>query len=93
MTMFLRQLVDYREKIAEDFTPNERYLLSVAFKNYIGRYQISARVANVISKTPKYKKYIETLPQYKRDLFKRLRDQAYDIAQLFKTKAYKVAAD
>lgn len=48
--LFLDRLIDFRESIAEDFTMNERYLISLCYKNYIGDVQVSARVATLLSK-------------------------------------------
>ena len=44
MTRFLYDVVELHEEINEDFTTTERYMLTVAYKNYIGPYQIGARV-------------------------------------------------
>ena len=57
MILFLGKLIDFRESIAEDFTMEERYLISVGYKNYIGDIQTSARVATAIAQTKKYQRY------------------------------------
>ena len=51
MTRFLKDVISIHEEMAEDFSPNERYILTVAFKNYIGPFQIGARVVAAIGKT------------------------------------------
>ena len=38
MQNYLTQLILLRENIQEDFTKDERALISVGFKNYIGKF-------------------------------------------------------
>lgn len=93
MVNYLTKLVNFRESIAEDFTAAERLYISVGFKNYMGRFLSQSRIVDAIGKTGKYKKYLNTLPKFKRELLYRQREQARKIARLFKDKAYKVASD
>ena len=91
---FLGLLIDFREQMAEDFTTNERYLISVGYKNYIGDVQVSARVATLLSQTPRYRqRYPLPLQRFKRKQQERLRTEALEIAALMKGKAYKIAHD
>ena len=93
MTSYLTDLINLRVELAEDFTVAERYVLTVGFKNYIGQFQIGARVCQAVGKTEKYFKYKEVLPRYKHKVYDRLKDESLKIAKLFKEEAYKVASD
>lgn len=79
---------------ADEFTPKERYLISLCYKNYIGDIQVSARVATLLSKTPRYQqRYAIPLNEFKREKQNRLKSEALAIANTMKGKAYKVARD
>ena len=93
MVNYLTKLINFKESIAEDFTQSERVYISVGFKNYMGGFLSQSRIVNAIGKTGKYKKYLNTLPKFKRELLYRQRDHAKKIARLFRDKAYKVASD
>ena len=62
MANFLKQIIATRQAMTEDFNIEERNLLSVGFKNYIGELQMQTRVAYAIDRTPKYRKYGDALP-------------------------------
>ena len=74
MVNYLTKLINFRESIAEDFTPAERLYISVGFKNYMGRFLSQSRIVDAIGKTGKYKKYLNTLPKFKRELLYRQRE-------------------
>lgn len=91
---FLDQLIDFKEEIGEDFSADERYLISMGYKNYIGDIQVAARVVTLISKTPKYRtRYTKPIQTFKRKQQERLRSAALEIAALLKGKVYKISKD
>jgi hypothetical protein len=54
---------------------------------------MSVRIAYAIDKTPKYKKYGDALPLFKKALVEELKKNASEIAYLIRDKAYKLASD
>jgi 14-3-3 protein epsilon len=58
-------MVSYLEKIVEgkneDFTTEERNLLSVGFKNQIGSKRTAIRTISAIEQNPKYQKFNDAL--------------------------------
>ena len=50
----------------EDFTTEERNLLSVGFKNQIGSKRTAIRTISAIEQNPKYSKFNDSLSTYKR---------------------------
>lgn len=57
-----------------DFTTEERNLLSVGFKNLIGGKRTAIRTISAIEQNPKYAKYSEALSSYK----KRIEDELFN---------------
>jgi 14-3-3 protein epsilon len=49
----------------EDFTTEERNLLSVGFKNQIGSKRTAIRTISAIEQNPKYSKFNDSLKKYK----------------------------
>ena len=68
-------------------------MISIGFKNYIGELQMQVRVAYAIDKTPKYRKYGDALPSFKKKLVEELKAKSSEIAYLIRDKAYKLASD
>jgi len=53
-------------KAGEDFTIDERNLLSVGFKNLIGSQRGAIRTIGAIEQNPKYQKFGAALAVYKK---------------------------
>ena len=63
MVNFLNEAIG--AKAGEDFTIDERNLLSVGFKNQIGANRGAIRTIGAIEQNPKYQKFGDALKQYK----------------------------
>ena len=63
MVGFLKLVVGNK---AEDFTTEERNLLSVGFKNQIGSKRTAIRTISAIEQNPKYQKFNDGLTKYKK---------------------------
>ena len=63
MVKFLHAAIDL--KSGEDFTIDERNLLSVGFKNLIGSQRGAIRTIGAIEQNPKYQQYGTSLEAYK----------------------------
>jgi 14-3-3 protein epsilon len=63
-------MVSYLEAVVqaknEDFTTEERNLLSVGFKNQIGSKRTAIRTISAIEQNPKYSKFNDALGTYKK---------------------------
>ena len=70
MVDFLQQAID--AKSGEDFTIDERNLLSVGFKNLIGSERGAIRTIGAIEQNPKYQKFGDALGTYKKKIEKEL---------------------
>ena len=58
MVEFLREVIKSK---SDDFTTEERNLLSVGFKNQIGSKRTAIRTISAIEQNPKYSKFNEAL--------------------------------
>ena len=67
MVSYLQEVVKSK---AEDFTTEERNLLSVGFKNQIGSKRTALRTIGAIEQNPKYSKFNDSLAQYKKKIEK-----------------------
>jgi len=65
MVAFLEQVVASKH---EDFTTEERNLLSVGFKNQIGSKRTAIRTISAIEQNPKYEKFKHALETYKKKI-------------------------
>ena len=70
-------MVDFLEegiklKSGGDFTPDERNLLSVGFKNLIGDQRGAIRTIGAVEQNPKYAKFGEALKAYKQKIIDEL---------------------
>ena len=70
MVDFLKQAIG--SKSGEDFTVDERNLLSVGFKNLIGSQRGAIRTIGAIEQNPKYTKFGDALQKYKAQIEKEL---------------------
>ena len=72
MVLYLNKVVENK---AEDFTTEERNLLSVGFKNQIGSKRTAIRTISAIEQNPKYAKFQDGLVAYKKKIEGELYDQ------------------
>ena len=77
MVDFLKKAIN--QKSGEDFTIDERNLLSVGFKNLIGSQRGAIRTIGAIEQNPKYQKFGGALKEYKTKIEKELYDQCIGI--------------
>ena len=66
MVEFLK--VAAKSKSGEDFTIDERNLLSVGFKNLIGANRGAIRTIGAVEQNPKYQKFNAGLDTYKKKI-------------------------
>jgi 14-3-3 protein epsilon len=81
MVMYLKLVVESKN---DDFTTEERNLLSVGFKNLIGQQRTAIRTISAIEQNPKYSKFNESLGLYKTKIEKELYDQCMSIVNIVK---------
>merc|ERR1711898_80144 len=81
------------KKSGEDFTIDERNLLSVGFKNLIGSQRGAIRTIGAIEQNPKYQKFSGALGEYKKKIEKELYDQCMKIVNTVKNNCLQLAAD
>ena len=81
------------KKGGEDFTIDERNLLSVGFKNLIGSQRGAIRTIGAIEQNPKYQKFGDALAAYKKKIEKELYDQCMKIVNITKNQCLPLAAD
>ena len=65
MVHYLNEVVKSK---SEDFTTEERNLLSVGFKNQIGSKRTAIRTITAIEQNPKYQKFNSGLSVYKKKI-------------------------
>jgi len=91
MVDFLKAAID--AKSGEDFTIDERNLLSVGFKNLIGSQRGAIRTIGAIEQNPKYQKFGDALATYKKKIESELYDKCMLIVQTVQDKCIKLAAE
>ena len=91
MVDFLSQAI--AAKSGEDFTVDERNLLSVGFKNLIGSQRGAIRTIGAIEQNPKYTKFGDALQTYKKKIETELYDQCIKIVTTVKDSCLKLAQD
>merc|ERR1711937_397464 len=91
MVNFLKAAI--AQKGGEDFTVDERNLLSVGFKNLIGSQRGAIRTIGAIEQNPKYQKFGDALGEYKKKIEKELYDQCMLIVKIVKSKCLSLAAE
>jgi len=75
-------LVAIAAKSGEDFTIDERNLLSVGFKNLIGSQRGAIRTIGAIEQNPKYQKFGGALSDYKKKIEAELYDKCTSIVKI-----------
>ena len=91
MVDFLKNAID--AKSGEDFTVDERNLLSVGFKNLIGSQRGAIRTIGAIEQNPKYTKFSDALQTYKKRIENELYDKCIEIVEVVRGKCLGCAAD
>jgi 14-3-3 protein epsilon len=91
MVTFLEDAISLKK--GEDFTIDERNLLSVGFKNLIGSQRGAIRTIGAIEQNPKYQKFGDALAAYKKKIEKELFDQCMKIVNIVKNKCFSLASD
>ena len=91
MVLFLEEAIN--SKSGEDFTIDERNLLSVGFKNLIGSQRGAIRTIGAIEQNPKYQKFAGSLLDYKGKIEKELYSQCMRIVKIVKDKCLKLASE
>ena len=89
MVSYLQEVVKVK---SEDFTTEERNLLSVGFKNQIGSKRTAIRTISAIEQNPKYQKFNDGLSAYKKKIEGELYDQCLNIVQIVKDQCMAQAA-
>ena len=89
MVYYLQEVVKNKN---EDFTTEERNLLSVGFKNQIGSKRTAIRTISAIEQNPKYQKFNDGLSTYKKKIEGELYDQCISIVKIVRDQCMKVAA-
>jgi len=90
MFNFLKEVIALKD---QDFTTEERNLLSVGFKNLIGANRTAIRTIAAIEQNPKYSKYNGSLDVYKKKIEGELYDQCKSIVTLVKDKCLAKASN
>tara|TARA_B110001450_G_scaffold223285_1_gene220311 strand:+ start:116 stop:694 length:579 start_codon:yes stop_codon:yes gene_type:complete len=88
MVHYLQEVVKSK---SDDFTTEERNLLSVGFKNQIGSKRTAIRTISAIEQNPKYSKFNEALTTYKKKIEGELYDQCISIVGIVKDSCLNVA--
>merc|ERR1712113_983762 len=91
MVQFLNEAIG--NKAGEDFTIDERNLLSVGFKNQIGANRGAIRTIGAIEQNPKYQKFGTALKEYKTQIEESLYNQCMAIVQKVEQKCLGLAKD
>ena len=91
MVQFLNEAID--AKSGEDFTIDERNLLSVGFKNLIGSQRGAIRTIGAIEQNPKYQKFGDALSTYKKKIENELYEKCMLIVKTVENKCVKLAAE
>lgn len=86
-------MIKHHYDCSADFTVEERNLISTGLKNNLTHIQTAVKVVHYIGKTPKYKKYQEALPDFKKSLTEDYLNLAKENAYLLLDKAYKCASE
>ena len=81
MVMYLNKVAQQK---TEDFTTEERNLLSVGFKNQIGSKRTAIRTISAIEQNPKYQKFNDGLLAYKKKIEQELYNQCIAIVDIVK---------
>ena len=77
MVKYLEEAI--KLKNGEDFTIDERNLLSVGFKNLIGSQRGAIRTIGAIEQNPKYQKFNDALSGYKKKIENELYEKCMSI--------------
>ena len=59
---YVKEMIDAKLELNVDFDIDERNLISVGFRNYLGKLQTAVRIMAAIGKQEKYQKFGALLP-------------------------------
>ena len=83
-------MVDFLQQVLEikggEVNPDERNLLSVAFKNLISSKRAACRTISAIEQNPKYAKFNDALTKYKTTIEVQLHDDCQKIINMIESK-------
>ena len=68
-------------------------MIAICFRNCIGQQTVGIKILDAVGKSKKYKKYKQTLPDYKKTLIDFIKKRSVDIALLSAEKLTKLAQD
>jgi len=91
MVSYLEEAI--KLKSGEDFTIDERNLLSVGFKNLIGSQRGAIRTIGAIEQNPKYQKFNDALTGYKKKIEAELYDKCLKIVKTVEGDCLPLAAE
>ena len=91
MVEFLKAAINLKSD--EDFTIDERNLLSVGFKNLIGSQRGAIRTIGAIEQNPKYTKFSDALQSYKKQIMEELYTKCILIVNIVKNKCMKLSVE
>ena len=74
MFEYLQEMVNVKIDLQRDYTVEERNMIGVGLRNYVGQLQTSVRVLSAINKTKAYSKYGDNLPRLKLKMQFKLKD-------------------
>ena len=83
--------MDIHVKNDMDYDVEERNLISVGYKNWIGKLQNGTRVLDALGDTKRYKKYKEVIPSYRLDQAMKLIEKCTIISKLINNKCFRLA--
>jgi 14-3-3 protein epsilon len=83
MVDFLREVLEIK---GGEVNPDERNLLSVAFKNLISSKRAACRTISAIEQNPKYAKFNDALVKYKQTIETQLHNDCEKIIDMIQTK-------
>ena len=77
--------------MSEDFSTDQRNMLSVGFKNLISSQRGTIRVIGAIEQNPKYTKFSDALATYKSKIQKELYEKCLEIVGIVKNQCCPLA--
>ena len=86
-------MIDVKLDLNVDFDVDERNLISVCFRNYLGKTQTAIGIMKAIGKQEKYQKYKNILPDLENKQRQILKENCLVCAEIIRNKAYKLCTD
>ena len=82
MYKWIQEIIKLYSEANKDFDVEVRNMIAICFRNCIGKHTGGLKILDAIGKSKKYKKYKETLPDFKRKLIYFIKKRSVDIAFL-----------